>query len=258
VQIVVHDPEKRQHRLEDYMGSPSSRLGGLYLNTRARGMGRYLLEQGAQALLSWIPGLPGMGLRALGYRPLFGDGSHMVFVEPRVELFRMDSIRLGKSVYIDSGCRLHASEAAIELGDNCRVMRNAYLCTCVSEPRPGEGIVTAEGCWIGVEAIISSGQGGIVLGRNVLVGPRATLVTGGHDFRDNHLSTLQQRYSGQAIRVGDNVWIGAHSVILGGVTIGDRAVVAAGAVVTSDVPPLTVVGGVPAKPIGNLTKNGGT
>jgi len=247
---VTQTSSTQPERLKDYMGSAYSRLGGLYLRTRARSLPRYMVEQGTQALLAWVPGLPGLGLRALGYLPLFGPGSNPAFLEAGVELFRMDAIRMGKSVYIDSGCRIHASTAGIELGDSTRVMRHAYLCTCVSEPRPGEGISTGPGCWIGIEAIISSGQGGVFLGSNVLIGPRATLVTGDHDFRRHDLSTLQQEYSGRPIRIGSNVWIGAHSVILGGVTIGDRAVVAAGAVVINDVPPMTVVGGVPAKPLG--------
>jgi acetyltransferase-like isoleucine patch superfamily enzyme len=49
------------------------------------------------------------------------------------------------------------------------------------------------------------------------------------------------------IKLGKNVWIGSNATILSGVTIGDWAVVAAGAVVTKDVPPYTIVGGVPAK-----------
>jgi maltose O-acetyltransferase len=49
------------------------------------------------------------------------------------------------------------------------------------------------------------------------------------------------------VRIGDDVWIGGHATILPGVTIGDGAVVAAGAVVTKDVPPYTVVAGVPAR-----------
>ena len=49
------------------------------------------------------------------------------------------------------------------------------------------------------------------------------------------------------IRIGENVWIGSNATILPGVTLGDWAVVAAGAVVTKDVPPMTVVGGVPAR-----------
>ena len=54
------------------------------------------------------------------------------------------------------------------------------------------------------------------------------------------------------IRVGNDVWIGANATVLPGVTVGDGAVIAAGAVVTRDVPPMTVVGGVPAKIIKHI------
>jgi acetyltransferase-like isoleucine patch superfamily enzyme len=54
------------------------------------------------------------------------------------------------------------------------------------------------------------------------------------------------------IVIGDNIWIGSFSVILSGVTVGDGAIIAAGAVVTKDVPPRTVVGGVPARKIREL------
>ena len=60
------------------------------------------------------------------------------------------------------------------------------------------------------------------------------------------------------IVVGNNVWIGSHATILKGVTIGDGAIVAAGAVVTKDVPANTIVGGVPAKPIRKIESEGGS
>lgn len=52
-----------------------------------------------------------------------------------------------------------------------------------------------------------------------------------------------------AVRISDNVWIGAQAIILKGVTIGEKSIVAAGAIVTRDVPPCTIVAGAPAKPI---------
>jgi len=58
------------------------------------------------------------------------------------------------------------------------------------------------------------------------------------------------------IHIGKNVWIGANATVLAGVTIGDAVVVAAGAVVTKDVQPNTVVGGVPAKLIKRVETNG--
>lgn len=57
-----------------------------------------------------------------------------------------------------------------------------------------------------------------------------------------------------AVKIGDHVWIGSNATILSGVSIGEWSVVAAGAVVTKDVPPMTVVGGVPARVIKKITK----
>lgn len=77
----------------------------------------------------------------------------------------------------------------------------------------------------------------------------------------NHGLEPEHRYDvyPKPIHIGKGVWIGAEAVILGGVTVGDWAVVAAGAVVTKDVPPYTVVGGIPAKKIKTIAqKEGGT
>ena len=86
-------------------------------------------------------------------------------------------------------------------------------------------------------------QGGIEIGDNVLIGHRCTFATINHDLNPNN----REHMTCKPIKIGNNVWIGSSSTILPGVTIGDGAVIAAGAVVNKDVPPNTVVGGVPAK-----------
>ena len=86
-------------------------------------------------------------------------------------------------------------------------------------------------------------QGGIYIGDNCLIGHQVVFAS------LNHLLDPARRASMQPapIRLGKNVWVGSHATILAGVTVGDNAVIAAGAVVSKDVPPNTVVGGVPAR-----------
>lgn len=86
-------------------------------------------------------------------------------------------------------------------------------------------------------------QGGITIGDGAYIGHRVTFATLNHGFLPEDRDTNYPA----PIRLGKKVWIGSGSTILQGVTIGDNAVVAAGAVVTKDVAPNTVVAGVPAK-----------
>jgi acetyltransferase-like isoleucine patch superfamily enzyme len=83
--------------------------------------------------------------------------------------------------------------------------------------------------------------GGIEIGEHVSISTGVWLVTGSHDMEHPH---FPQRY--EPIRIGDRAWIGARAMILQGVTVGEGAVVMAGAVVPRDVPAWAVVGGVPA------------
>lgn len=91
--------------------------------------------------------------------------------------------------------------------------------------------------------------GGIELADHVLVGPNATIISVNHPLDPKKRRSLELK----PVRVEDNAWLGANSTILPGVTVGKNAVVAAGAVVTKNVPANTVVAGVPAKVIKKIT-----
>ena len=90
--------------------------------------------------------------------------------------------------------------------------------------------------------------GGITIEDDVLIGPQVKLVTENHPVDPANRKSLDLN----SIVVKKNAWIGAGAVILPGVTIGENSIVAAGAVVTQDVPSNTIVGGVPAKHIKNI------
>lgn len=85
--------------------------------------------------------------------------------------------------------------------------------------------------------------GGITIEENVLIAPKVSLLTEGHP------TSIEDRHSliPKPIHIKKNAWIGANATILQGVTIGENAIVAAGSVVSKDVPDNTIVGGIPAK-----------
>ena len=93
------------------------------------------------------------------------------------------------------------------------------------------------------------GRGGLRLGNNVSLSPEVMLITSNH-LKDDPDFGIEDK----PIVIEDYAWVGSRAIILPGVTIGKGAVVAAGAVVTKDVPAYAVVGGVPAKIIGERSK----
>jgi len=90
--------------------------------------------------------------------------------------------------------------------------------------------------------------GGITIDDHVMLGPKVNLLSEGHPVAANNRQTL----TAGSIHIKRNAWIGANATILQGVTVGENAIVAAGAVVSKDVPANTVVGGIPAKHIKNI------
>ncbi|MBF1102579.1 MAG: sugar O-acetyltransferase [Solobacterium sp.] len=107
----------------------------------------------------------------------------------------------------------------------------------------GNRVTFGKNVFINHSAILSS-SGGIEFGDNVMVAPGLKIATINHDMYDRHVT-----YTYGKVTVKENAWIGMGVTICPGVTIGKYAVVAAGAVVTKDVPDYAVVGGVPAKVI---------
>ena len=94
------------------------------------------------------------------------------------------------------------------------------------------------------QACVLNDIGGIEIGDDVMIGPRVSLLTAGHPLDPER---RRRQVVAAPIAIGRNVWLGAGATVLQGVTVGADAVVAAGAVVTRDVPPRTLVAGVPAR-----------
>src|SRR5512139_4071525 len=223
----------------------------LYLDRQASSLFRYVLEQTVLFLFGWIPTIIGVGLRGVFYRLILRmDG--LAAIESRVRLRFADHIRLGHGVYLDEGVYLHACPQGIEIGPRTIVMHGAVLHVYNFRRIPHSGIRIGSDSLIG-EYNVLRGQGGITIGNRVYTSPLVQIVAVNHVFSDPGSPFVRQGITAEGIVIEDDVWIGSGAVITDGVRIGRGAVVAGGAVVTKDVPPLTIVGGVPAKEIRKIT-----
>ncbi|WP_347351514.1 acyltransferase [Intrasporangium sp.] len=107
-------------------------------------------------------------------------------------------------------------------------------------------LVVLDGAGIGAGTLFTGAER-ITLGRRLKMGPRCMFITNDHPVPADHQTFSEIRGTNRPIVVGDDVFIGAGSIILGGVTIGRGAAVGAGSVVVRDVPPGAVVVGAPAR-----------
>ncbi len=126
-------------------------------------------------------------------------------------------------------------------GRNVNIRPHVYFST-------GAHISIGDDSMIGERSIVGAG-GKVFIGNMVLMGPEVLIYTSNHGTKLGTPIKLQP-YEYRDVHIGNDVWIGARCIVLPGVTIADGAVIAAGAVVTKDVPENAVVGGVPAKIIG--------
>ena len=133
------------------------------------------------------------------------------------------------------------------IGDNVAVYEDVYLHN-PENIRFGSNVSVHPMCYI-------EGLGGICIGNDVSVAHGASILSTSHSFADYALPIKQQPLLTGKIVIEDNVWIGAKATVLMGRHIGSGSVVGTGAVVTHDVSPNSIVGGVPAKVIRERAEN---
>lgn len=199
------------------------------------------------SLCGWIPTLVGIVVRAVLYRLILRmDG--IAAIENGVRIRFANNVRLARGVYLDEGVYLHALPHGIEIGENTYVMHHAELHVYNFRDLPNAGITIGKNCLIS-EFTVLRGQGGITIGNNVYTSPFVQIVAVNHVYDDPNRPIIEQGITAQGIVIEDDAWIGSSAIVLDGVRVGKGAVVAAGAVVSKEVPPHTVVAGVPAKVI---------
>lgn len=117
-----------------------------------------------------------------------------------------------------------------------------------------ENITIGSNVHIGVQATIYA-LGGLIIGDGTIIGPRLTVYSANHRFRDARAIPYDDVVLPEQVEIGENTWIGGNVILVPGVTIGEGCIVAAGSVVTKDFPPCNVIGGNPARVIDTRDKN---
>ena len=223
----------------------------LYIGRQAASPARYLLEQFLFALVGWVPTVVGIALRALLYRLILHmDG--VAAIENGVRLRFASNVRLGNGVYLDQGVYLHACPNGIEIGEGTFVMHHAELHVYNFRDLPHAGIKIGCDSLVG-EFCLIRGPGGVTIGDRVYLSPSVHIYSSNHVFIDPQIPFASQGVICQGVIIEDDTWIGAGVIILDGVHVGKGAVITAGSVVTEDVPPHTMVAGIPARAVRRLT-----
>ena len=117
-----------------------------------------------------------------------------------------------------------------------------------TEENPSSSIALGARVYVGPYSFLGSCHA-LTIGEETMIGANAYITTVNHSTQRKDIPYSQQGYEGGNVTIGRNVWIGCHVTILPGVTVGDHAIIGAGAVVTKDVPAGETWVGVPAKPI---------
>lgn len=155
---------------------------------------------------------------------------------------------------LGADCRVDPTVSVMRFGERSDVVQLADAVSLYAQTRLVLGDVTADPCVglrIGARTIVNvgaylSGEGGLEIGEDVLIGPHAKLLSAGHAIDEGDAIIARNRITRARIVVEDGAWIGAGAMVLEGVRIGRGAVVAAGALVRQDVPAGMVAAGMPA------------
>ncbi len=162
--------------------------------------------------------------------------------EVQAALRALETVELGPGCFVAPEAAIFGEPGrGVVLGARCSVAAHAFL---HGPLRLGDEVS------VNARASLDGGRVGIEVGRGTRIAAGATVYAFDHGIAPDHPVRTQPVRS-RGIRIGEDVWIGANAGITDGVTVGDHAVVAMGAVVTQDVPAWAIVAGVPARVVGD-------
>lgn len=188
-------------------------------------------------------------LRGFLAKPFFKRSTGLIFIGRGAKIKFKAKFSHGRSCQIGAYVEINAlSKEGVSLGNNVSILRNTIIeCTGVLRSL-GDGLTIGDNVGIAQNCFIQV-RGRVIIGRNVIFGPGVSIFSENHNFSDANRYINEQGETRKGVIIGDGVWLGSRVVVLDGVTIGEHCVVAAGSVVNKNVPPFSVVGGIPARVI---------
>jgi len=190
-----------------------------------------------------------MALRGLWVRLRLRRVNGLIFIGRGVKIRGGKSLSLGRNAALHDHVRIDArSRVGVTIGDNFTLRENSVIeCTGVLR-FPGESLTIGNNVGVSQFAFIGV-RGPVTIGDDVQIGPRVTIYAENHNFEDTDRPIREQGVRRAGIVIGNDCWLGTGCAILDGVTIGQGSIVAAGSVVTKDVPPYAIAAGAPARVI---------
>lgn len=184
----------------------------------------------------------GKALRGIWKRLFIRKVKGLFLVGKHVTVTHGSHIRCGKNVKFEDYSEIHGlCSEGLAFGDNVTIGRGVMI-------RPssyygidmGKGLVMGDHSSIGPHGYVGC-SGKITIGSNVMIGPKCSLFAENHVFDCKDTTIKEQGVKQKGITIEDDCWIGSNTIILDGVTIGKGSVIAAGSVISKDVPAYSVL-----------------
>jgi acetyltransferase-like isoleucine patch superfamily enzyme len=141
-------------------------------------------------------------------------------ISPRSEVEISGNLKMGRGCVVGSFTKIKASDGPLHMGDRCGIATNCF---------------------------IASGEKGIEIGDSFVCGPNVVMSASNYSYGEVGVDIRTLGTTSKGVRIGNNVWIGAGSIILDGTTLGDNCIVVAGSLVNRRFPDNVIIQGNPAK-----------
>jgi acetyltransferase-like isoleucine patch superfamily enzyme len=228
----------------NFLGKTISKLTGIDLRNRFGKDWGFFSTLGVMVRMGiWM-------VRGALVRWRFGTAKGLFLIGKGVTIRQASYIHVGRNFTAQDHCEINGlSQKGLIFGDKVSIGSYAIIRpTNLYGGEVGQGLKVGNNSSIGPYGYIGC-SGYIEIGDNVMISPRVSIYSENHNFSETDIPMLEQGVTRSFVKIEDDCWIAANAVILAGVTVGEGSIVAAGAVVTKDVPPFSLVAGNPAQVI---------